>query len=259
MRNRIPSLLLILSAAGAAWSLDSTLVYKQGHMEGRIRLYAGARQVEASLTEIQAVRFDLGQNTILTLRNIGLPDFNASCNATDFSALIAEQAQGVSGFKGAADTAWAQALVFPTRLTPLDSVPDRYPEYTKRNAFAGMGWIHSGDVSIGCKTTQQSPQQGFRRIFYYRANRGVYIKAQVDGFETEDLKCEMGPGVPCTRLKYLSLRYAVTDAEGGLFSDPASVARPAKDSGRYPAQGPGLIFRQAFPRPIWEYVLGRTL
>lgn len=242
-------LLLFASATTIVWSWDSTMVFKTGHLEGVIRLDARSNQVTNSPTDLQGVRFDLGQNVSLTLRNIGLPDFNASCNSISYSALIMEHSNGSSGFAGSVDTNWNLAYDFPQHLTPLDSVKDRYPDHTHRNALVGKGWIHSADESKNCQTTRQTPQAGYRRIFYYRSPNGVYIKAQVDGFRTQSVACDTSIHPPCSKSEYVDLRYALTNDAEGLFSNPPSSMRAVRAR--------GLRFHKAYPRPIWEYVLGR--
>jgi hypothetical protein len=239
----------------ASWSYDTTLAYKDGRVEGVIRLDARTRQVESPADVANKVKFPFG----LSITSTGLPDFNASCNTLSYGAFLAEvpatgtiQPDHSSGFGAPGDTVWSNALEFPDRLFPLDTVRDRFPEITKRNAILGTGWIHSLDETKECRTAQQRPGAGHRRIFYYRFKNGPFLKAQVDRFETEPVTCIIGEQTPCSQSKYVFLRYAITDDPQGRFPTPHAGMRDGRADGRV-----GMRLPAAYPLPIWEYVLGR--
>lgn len=244
--------LFLLSAVVAGWSWDSTIYLPDDEkaVQGVIWLYAGARQVESSPTLLQGVRFRMGATRFATLRNIGLPDFNTSCNEVSHSALLFEtthEARTTLGRSG--DTVWNNLAAFPGTPAPLDSLKDRYPDLTRRNAFLGMGWIHSQDVTQGCRSTHQRTNEGFRRIFRYGDIGGPCLMAQVGGFQTEPVNCDTGVHPPCSRSQYVMLRYYAADGLGCRFPDPPAALRSAT------ARGLRLV--DALPRPLWQYVLGR--
>jgi hypothetical protein len=252
MRITATLFLVQLCLAAAGWSRDTTLVVS-GPLpkEGVIRLDAYSRRTDSSAVELQAIRFQFTPQLILTLRNTGLPDFNASCSGASYSALLVEPTLGVTaGFYGKVDTVWEAAYRVPNTLTALDSIKERYPMFTGRKALIGKGWIHSVDAFSGCKMEHGEPYKDFQRILYSEARNGDCLKAQVDSIETEPAQCDTSVHPPCSKLKYVHIRYAITASSGCQFSEPPTAVRPMA--------GRGLRFRDALPRPVWEYVLGRT-
>lgn len=248
MRSAI--LLLLAAAMNPVWGWDSTIVYTGSDLEGEMRLDADPRLFKNEPVRLQGIRFSLNSVYGPVVSNTGLPDFNATCSGVSYSALVVTHSQGASGFKAASDTDWNAAAAIPASLTPLDTLKDRYPEYTQRDIVIGTGWIHSKDVTQGCATIYQQSQPGYNRIFYYQSGR-IHLKLQVESFQTSPAPCDTGIDPPCTKSGSVNLRYAISDSEDGSF--------PVHSSGvRVRSERPQR-FRWTWTRPVWEYALGRKV
>lgn len=243
------STLLVFAAVHGAWARDTTVFFTDGYQEGVIRLDIQDRVVAPSPDLLQGIRFQLAGTPGPYLLNTGLPDFNASCNARDYSALVVNPGPSALPFAlgfstlGQGDTSWNGAGSVPTLGPELDPIKDRYPEFTNRDSVIGRGWVYSVHVMSACGTVHHQAMPGYRRILYFRRG-SISLKVQVDRFETEPVDC--GNGLFCNRARYVHLRYGISDSlrfPTGIRSTPA----------------PGRRVHPASPRPLWTYVLGRNV
>jgi hypothetical protein len=239
--------LLLLAALPNVQARDTTVVFTAGYVEGVIRLEIQDRVVAPTPDLLQGIRFDLAGTSGPYLLNTGLPDFNTSCNARDYSALVVTPGPSARvftmGFGPQGDTSWNGNESLPSLLSPLDSIKDRFYSYTKRDSVIGQGWVYSVHVLSGCATTTHQAMPGHRRIFYFRRG-SIGLKVQLERFEIEPFNC--GSGLPCNRARYVHLRYGITDSP----RFPTGITPPS-------ARAPGV--RPAPSRPFWTYVLGRNV
>jgi hypothetical protein len=238
--------LLSLAALQTVLARDTTVVFASGYQEGVIRLEIQDRVVAPSPDLLQGIRFNLDGALGPDFLNTGLPDFNTSCNTQDYSALVVTPGASARlftmGFGPQGDTSWNGSGTVPSLLTPLDSIKDRYPFYTKRDSVLGRGWVYSAHVGSACRTYTHQAMPGHRRIFYFRRGT-IALKVQVERFDIEPVDC--GTGLPCNRARHVHLRYGISDsARFPTGITPRSV------------RGSGI--RPASPRPPWTFVLGRN-